>query len=512
MDGFRSELVQPYRFAQHQFLQPLITDFRLRRHASGTRLTIRFDEQTPTIWSRFVKSQIHGRIPDFAERATDYQRQLDAVLVDGTQSEYHHAHADFPLRYGSGGTLPIVHRKQRDYFCLFYRDIHPIGWNIANGGCDSHDELLNPLISAERELREELIVFKPSSGPRWYIFASDAGKPLDHPDFAVARRLWLERFQIPNPPDPEDWQIPLKWSDGPDSLEVCFGDEPPVITRNCFLNVNALDFGIEVDRIARLSIDGEAVLLDGELIQGQVINRPVGLFPVQSVAEELRRGTRHFVPEIVFYDGEEWPGEQTEAVVERFLESVGRLRDMDPGDCVNMWRQAAFRFDLCPVTARLIRRVPAAKAPRQPWDVFISFASEDEPFAERVADHLSSRIDRKIFFSKHSIRESEFWPVIDGALDSARCLIVVCSDYRHTTKRYVSYEWRFFYQERLLEARLNGEPPGLDGELVSFRPAGLDPSNLPRPLRHLQSYPCGSVREPQLDMNPLIETVERAFR
>jgi hypothetical protein len=40
----------------------------------------------------------------------------------------------FPFRYASGGVLPILRIGRKEFFCFFYRDIDPVGWNIANGG------------------------------------------------------------------------------------------------------------------------------------------------------------------------------------------------------------------------------------------------------------------------------------------------------------------------------------------------------------------------------------------
>lgn len=63
-----------------------------------------------------------------------------------------HNDENFPFRYASGGTLPILRMEGQGYYCFFYRDIFPIGWNIANGGCCTREELLNPQMTIEREL------------------------------------------------------------------------------------------------------------------------------------------------------------------------------------------------------------------------------------------------------------------------------------------------------------------------------------------------------------------------
>jgi len=63
----------------------------------------------------------------------------------------------------------VIRCNDRDYYCLFYREIAPVGWNIANGGAESVAELLDPLATIERELREELIIVEPAAGHRYVI-------------------------------------------------------------------------------------------------------------------------------------------------------------------------------------------------------------------------------------------------------------------------------------------------------------------------------------------------------
>lgn len=76
-------------------------------------------------------------------------------------------------------------------YCLFFRGIHPIGWNIANGGCNNLEELLNPSTTIMRELREELIIINSSN---WYIFKSNDSTFYDRPEFALARQFWDLKF------------------------------------------------------------------------------------------------------------------------------------------------------------------------------------------------------------------------------------------------------------------------------------------------------------------------------
>jgi hypothetical protein len=85
----------------------------------------------------------------------------------------------------------VVRVEGRDHFCLFLRDAHPAGWNIANGGANDLQDLLRPASIIERELREELIVLDPDRRLR-YVFDWHDAHLRDHPDFALADRLWRD--------------------------------------------------------------------------------------------------------------------------------------------------------------------------------------------------------------------------------------------------------------------------------------------------------------------------------
>ncbi len=71
---------------------------------------------------------------------------------------YHFEDKHFPFRYANGGVLPIIKIKKKDYFCLFYRAVFPVGWNIANGAANTIDDIRNPVNIIHREFSEEFII------------------------------------------------------------------------------------------------------------------------------------------------------------------------------------------------------------------------------------------------------------------------------------------------------------------------------------------------------------------
>jgi hypothetical protein len=131
------------REAQNSLLQVLLTEFDLSRDGHELILTVSFQESDTAIRSREAKRHVKQEMPGYTDKAAGIQDRIDSVVFRGG-SRYLHDDPDFAFRYASGGTLPIVELDAIDYYCLFYRDVFPVGWNIANGACDSLPELLNP--------------------------------------------------------------------------------------------------------------------------------------------------------------------------------------------------------------------------------------------------------------------------------------------------------------------------------------------------------------------------------
>src|SRR5262249_34916100 len=155
--------------------------------------------------------------------------------------------------------------------------VHPVGWNIANGGTDTRSEMLNPQDTIERELREELLIADFANDTR-YTFSANAGKPWDHPVHAAARHLWTRKFPEKEPGALKTGEVQVEWLDGPDSLSVQTesGDGQLFLDRRTgfFLNINGEDFGIEFDKVGRIRLPDSVTLFDGEIDGGRMVNCP----------------------------------------------------------------------------------------------------------------------------------------------------------------------------------------------------------------------------------------------
>jgi len=496
----KPEYVRPLATAENQFLQVLVDRFRILRKGNGFELQVAFNDESPAIWLRAAKRHILSTLS--AEQRAVQQRKIEAFFASDDEV-YHYRDVSFPFRLGNGGTLPVVRLDSTDYYCLFYRDSHPTGWNIANGGANTRYDLLHPDAIVERELREELIIVQPERG-RWYVFDWHEARLRDHPDFALAHKIWAERFRRQGFPEFEDVPMPLKWSLPPDAdrqaveqryhdaMRIRFGKEPPIHTGQGFLNINAQDFGIEFDRIAKVSVGPESIFCDGELRGCELLNRVVGLFAVGRVHELLAQGAGRFLPDLVFWNGEDRTGDEPTSVIEDFLQHRGsswaqveetlrkNAAPNPPGD----------PLDLCPVTRTIVerhRQIRAAEQVSSPFpatgshfDVFVSFASEDLALARLVFNELSATANHQVFFSDVTMTGGAFGEQIDRALDSSWAFVAVGTRTEHLHKSWVEYEWRNFHND------LNSGRKPENSPFLAFV-SGIDPQDLPRPFRVRQA-------------------------
>lgn len=376
--------IRKLHIAEDRYLQLLLSQFTIVRHRESTRrafeLFVSFDDETPAIWDQDGKRHLLKMLsPELRQK---YQRELNAfffshpgVASDKDAYEFNSVQSksdadfSFVFRYASGGTLPIIRMEERgrmkEYYCLPYRDVHPIGWNIANGGSDTREELLNPQQIIERELREELIIADFANDIR-YVFPADFGKPLEHPAHTVARRLWTRRFPQKNLTHLRETKIEIDWVPGPDSLCVRDGNGTLIRQSGFFLNINATDFGIEFDRVAKISLPNNVILFDGEIDAGYLVNSPVGLFEVQGFNSLLRASIEksenescatQFLPNFFFFDGTRYNSSDLDDVIRlSYLPTLHAFRNDEEIATFKASIDTRSHFGLCPVTRTIITR------------------------------------------------------------------------------------------------------------------------------------------------------------
>lgn len=388
MDWFLKNHVCELQFAENNLIQALLSHFNLFRDESGVQIEICLDRRTPTIRRREAKKELKSKMQHFKDKANDYQKTLDSVLIDNTCDKFPFNDSEFVFRYASGGTLPIIVKGTKEYYTLFYRDVHPIGWNIANGGCDSFEELLNPISAIIRELQEELILIDPKKNA-WFLFITDDKNSLFLPEFEMARKLWQAYFPANNLRNFNNVAASIEWEYGPDTLKIKYEKEKPKTIHECFININALDFGIEIDRIAKIEITNETVPLDGEILDGKLLDRPIGLFEVNAFNEKIKKNETEFIPDIIFHSGSKEPQNKIDNIVKdefipRLLADQIRTKD----ECKE-WEENKQKYNLCPATKAIINRfirIDKKKTPYQKFDVFISHSSLDKIIVEKIIE------------------------------------------------------------------------------------------------------------------------------
>lgn len=124
------------------------------------------------------------------------------------------------------------------------------------------------------------------------------------------------------------------------------------------------------------------------------------------------------------------------------------------------------------------------------YDVFISSKSEDYPIAREICSFLEGK-GYAVFFAEKSIpfgADSLFKKTIDDALDTARNMIVVCSNPEFLKDGWVYYEWNTFSVE-ILSGRKS------KSNILTVIDASLSVNKLPIGLRSYQSLCVSSYQE-----------------
>ena len=247
-----------------------------------------------------------------------------------------YCHPELPLRWGSGGYLPIVLHRGLRYLVLSFRGIFPQGWNLAVGAAEGWEELLDVRRAMEREFREELLI-------------------LNRRDRVAYRFDFPEQLFDGDGPSTEAWKrwrlaslprelLRCRVGHGPDAVRVVAqsrvrrADER--LTEGLHVIVDPEDLGIECLRIVEvpleddLSLEEDVVFLGGELAVSGLLDPVVGLLPE---GEYVARGEPSGGSDLPF----------------AYLYQKGRrLGDLQESEQVKgSWEH---RNSLCPVTRRLI--------------------------------------------------------------------------------------------------------------------------------------------------------------
>lgn len=492
--------IRPLHARQRGYLQVLVNELGLFKSDKGVTAEIHIGDDTLSLTGHVGKRSFNETV---AANGGDQNqlmltRQLNDFLADSRQRGYRFDCANYPLRYANGGVLPVIHLDGTDYFCLFYRDVFPIGWNIANGASDNLEEMLDPGRIIAREFGEELLIFDVS---KRVVYAHDPGDDNRPPGFQKqALMAWADALGIPDLVNFDTVAMPLKWIDGPDRIEAHIRNRQRT-TGGYFLSVTPEDSAIEVDKFGLINLSGNVSIIDGEITSGVLLNRIVGLFEVQKT-RDWDRGSE-FVPDRLFVNGRDDKPSRLDEAVAQSVRAIGHFRDEA--------RRIAFentnnKFNLCPITRRVIHRyfdwakqpsrLPAT-APHSTntdaddidrCEVFISYKFENAEPARWLYDYLKScSPGYRVFCSNQTLGqlgESDYFAAINRALASARCMIVFGTSADHFRSGWVEYEWKSFLVEMLSKRK--------EAELFTFV-GNVLASELPLALRSREMVPFSAA-------------------
>ena len=267
----------------------LFNQINLQRHDDESTLNIDLRNQSCAIYSPRGKQFILSKfLPADPSKYLSLSKDIHDFLVGRSQVSEMSFQIN-ALRWASGGFLPIAKWHGRQWVCLFYRDIYPVGWNIANGASETKEEYIYLNRTIYREMIEELAVIRGS--PCRYA-------ELEH-RFLMPPGLELIE-NITSPPElvkehnrlrKEHDKVLLELKRGADlnaistrhSVRVSFHDDwkdaTPVITKNILIAINPLELGIEVVKVGKFDLHNDEVLLDGEVYTSSkaeyLVRRPV---------------------------------------------------------------------------------------------------------------------------------------------------------------------------------------------------------------------------------------------
>ena len=250
---------------------------------------------------RFLRKTIADDALDsqLLSQANRFHRALSTGIMPEPELVWSSYGARLPLRWASGGFLPIAYFKQKYWAVLFFRDIYPIGLNLACGASETKAEYkdLNHLIG--REFSEELVLVNglPRTGHlvlQYPFTCASHGVPGDSMKSYLNPAFALRHVQLRGSHDGIAIDIAgnrsrrLRPADTPFSVRVKYHlpglrESSESLTQDVLLSVNPAELGIEVISVCTFQLRPGEFLLDGEfdLGRGFLIRRPIILLDME---------------------------------------------------------------------------------------------------------------------------------------------------------------------------------------------------------------------------------------
>ncbi len=358
------------------FLIVEIKDFTVQVAEDGSQtLNINLTKDLPVMRTTLEKQAFHSR------HANDHTAA--EFVASLSRPGLHTYRGTSPFRWASAGYLPIFVIEGVRYCMLFLRNLRPVaGWNLANGASASRKELVKVDETAERELREEILVIDSTGEEDHCLRLGFGGGML--PNIHHKRFLRLIKREARIATELLEGNVE---STGPDCVEIRASWLPgglPYRTTKAFVILNAEngENGIEFIKVIEWELSQKLRNLefhDAELDEepaapGQAkacraIRQAVGLFALEDLIRDFSASLQDPVPapRYVFDRGHLLSG----ALLDGWLED---------NELASQW---------CPVARKTIRRYIGVMRraenrfvcnPDKSWTItFAGLASHFEP-------------------------------------------------------------------------------------------------------------------------------------
>lgn len=224
-------------------------------------------------------------VEDFLKSLKSATSQANELTIDAE---------GMPFRWASGGVLSIALWKNKYWYVLYFRDIEPVGWNIANGASETKEEYKDLYNLIYREFSEELVLLsrEPCLSDKLPITQKIFRFPFPLPE-KISRRIEnKEFFERHRRLRQEHDGLVIQYKDGPEvnlvntpfEVEITYHganyDTLSSRVSNIIFNVNPTEFGIEVLLISYFKMEEEDYLMDGEIWEGDepaLVRQPIML-------------------------------------------------------------------------------------------------------------------------------------------------------------------------------------------------------------------------------------------
>lgn len=247
---------------------------------------------------------------------------LDAASAQSDGAESVTLPAGLPMRWASGGMLPIVTFRKRRWVAMLFRDIAPYGWNLPLGASERYfggttaigdatdcweDELRRPERLVAREFIEEMLVLNRTPGGaglrvRRFRFLHELLAPVQKrcEEFSSQHIDLRNSTDLLAIPAQGDADIPVHEVQV-GNCEVSMLENRRESRLHAFLvSVNPSEMGVEMVLPVTFALGDDDCLLDGEIISWgghfELVRMPIALLSVEYLRRVFDPGRPlHFV-------------------------------------------------------------------------------------------------------------------------------------------------------------------------------------------------------------------------